>query len=135
MPDNFMPISGGQFRGIVLDKNGQEIEGGTGSLPSQTGHSGEFLTTDGTNASWGIPPGAVSYADNETPSGAIDGSNITFILAHTPTVGSLHLVKNGVEIYATDDYGLSGTTITLLVALQAAFQTNPADKLRATYRY
>lgn len=26
--------------------------GGGGSLPDQTGHAGEFLTTDGTNASW-----------------------------------------------------------------------------------
>lgn len=26
--------------------------GGGGSLPSQTGHAGEFLTTDGTDASW-----------------------------------------------------------------------------------
>lgn len=30
-------------------QNGQSLY----SLPSQTGHSGEFLTTDGTNASWG----------------------------------------------------------------------------------
>ena len=29
--------------------------GGGSSLPSQTGHSGEFLTTDGTDASWGSP--------------------------------------------------------------------------------
>ena len=28
--------------------------GGGGSLPSQTGHSGEFLTTDGTDPSWGV---------------------------------------------------------------------------------
>lgn len=29
--------------------------GGGSSLPSQGGHSGEFLTTDGTDASWGSP--------------------------------------------------------------------------------
>lgn len=28
--------------------------GGGSSLPSQTGHSGEFLTTDGTDPSWGV---------------------------------------------------------------------------------
>lgn len=32
---------------IALDAGG-----GGGSLPSQTGHAGEFLTTDGTDASW-----------------------------------------------------------------------------------
>lgn len=38
------------------------------SLPSQTGQSGKFLTTDGTNASWsGITGGAeITYADNTT---------------------------------------------------------------------
>lgn len=28
--------------------------GGGSSLPTQTGHSGEFLTTDGTDASWAV---------------------------------------------------------------------------------
>ncbi|MEJ2673302.1 MAG: hypothetical protein P8168_14105, partial [Deltaproteobacteria bacterium] len=28
---------------------------GEGNLPSQTGHAGQFLTTDGSSASWGIP--------------------------------------------------------------------------------
>ena len=28
--------------------------GGGSSLPSQTGHAGEFLTTDGTDASWAV---------------------------------------------------------------------------------
>jgi hypothetical protein len=31
----------------------------TGTLPSQTGNSGKFLTTDGTNASWGTVSGAL----------------------------------------------------------------------------
>lgn len=35
---------------------------GGGSLPSQTGNSGKFLTTDGTNASWGT--GGVGVYDN-----------------------------------------------------------------------
>lgn len=28
--------------------------GGGGSLPSQTEHAGEFLTTDGSDASWAV---------------------------------------------------------------------------------
>lgn len=31
------------------------LDAGGSNLPSQTGHSGEFLTTDGTDASWGSP--------------------------------------------------------------------------------
>lgn len=41
------------------------------SLPSQTGHSGEFLTTDGTDASWG----AVSEVPSTT--GATEGDVLT----------------------------------------------------------
>lgn len=32
------------------------------ALPSQTGNSGKFVTTDGTNASWGTPPTAPAGA-------------------------------------------------------------------------
>ena len=32
-----------------------DVDAGGSSLPSQSGHSGEFLTTDGTDASWGSP--------------------------------------------------------------------------------
>lgn len=104
------------------------------SLPSQTGNSGKFLTTDGQRASWATAAGSVTFEDNEIPSGAVDGVNLTYTLAHTPTTGSLHLLKNGVEIYSPDDYSLSGTTITMVTALEAAFESNPADKLRANYR-
>lgn len=43
----------------VIDKINEVIDnldagGGGGSLPSQTGHAGEFLTTDGTDASWAV---------------------------------------------------------------------------------
>src|SRR3990167_2926283 len=40
--------------------------------------------------------GAVSYADAETPSGAINGSNVTFTLANAPSpAASLIVVLNG----------------------------------------
>lgn len=40
---------------LTLDSNLNAVwqAGGSGGLPSQTGNSGKFLTTDGTNASWG----------------------------------------------------------------------------------
>lgn len=36
------------------------------ALPSQTGNAGKFVTTDGTNASWGAPALDVAYADRGT---------------------------------------------------------------------
>lgn len=40
----------------IKKDNGTEsiVEIGGGGLPSQTGNSGKFLTTDGTNASWNV---------------------------------------------------------------------------------
>lgn len=37
--------------------------GGGGSLPDQSGHSGEFLTTDGTSASWATAGGGTDSPD------------------------------------------------------------------------
>jgi hypothetical protein len=36
------------------------------SLPSQTGNAGEFLTTDGTNASWAVVAGSLAQPDEPT---------------------------------------------------------------------
>lgn len=40
------------------------VQPGGSSLPSQTGQSGKFLTTDGTNASWAVIPSEID--DNST---------------------------------------------------------------------
>jgi hypothetical protein len=67
------------------------------------------------------------FVDNETPSGDVNSSNVTFVLAHTPITGSLHLVVDGLAIYATDDYTLATATLTLVSA--------PVTKIKASYRY
>lgn len=68
----------------VIINQGASGGGGGVSLPDQTGNSGKFLTTDGTNASWGTPAGGVSSvasADGSvtvtTVSGAVDLSVAT----------------------------------------------------------
>ena len=58
-------------------------------------------------------------ADNtviETPSGTVNGVNVTFTLSNIPTNGSLDLKINGRQLYLTTDYTLSSATITMLVA-------------------
>jgi hypothetical protein len=52
----------------------------------------------------------------EVPSGDIDDSNVTFTLAHTPATGTLALYLNGQRLKATDDYTLTGATITMVSA-------------------
>lgn len=39
--------------GITIDAGVLNVAGGSGSLPTMTGHAGEFLTNNGTAASWG----------------------------------------------------------------------------------
>ena len=74
---------------------------------------------------------AVSYADAETPTGTINGSNAIFTLANSPSPAtSLILIKNGaVQTAGGVDYTLSGLTITYVTA--------PADGSThiAWYRY
>lgn len=57
-----------------------------------------------------------NFVTRETPSGAINGSNTSFTLANTPTVGTETVYLNGLEQNVTTDYTISGSTITYLVA-------------------
>ena len=76
-------------------------------------------------------PGVGSLSINETPSGVIDGSNVTFTLAHTPTGGQIMLYLNGqyMTVGVGEDYILSGITITMAAPLI------PGDKIRTNYQY
>lgn len=53
---------------------------------------------------------------SETPT----GSGTSFTLAHTPVTGTLRVYRGGARQKLTTDYTLSGTTLTLLVTLDAA---------------
>jgi len=73
---------------------------------------------------------ASNFVDKETPSGTINGSNVTFTLANTPTAGTEHLYLNGIlqRSGSGNDYTISTNTIT--------FTTAPVsgDILLASYR-
>lgn len=57
-----------------------------------------------------------SIVKRETPSGAINGANVSFTLANTPVVGSEEVFLNWVLQTVWDDYTISGSTITYAVA-------------------
>lgn len=71
-----------------------------------------------------------NFVDYETPSGSINGSNVTFTLANTPVAGSEHVYLNGLrqDVGAGNDYTISGATITYLSAPLTG------EKLRVDYR-
>lgn len=79
----------------------------------------------------GTVPTATNIAWCEVPSGAINGTNDTFILAHTPT--GLELYLNGLKqtAGATNDFTLSTATITF----NADCIPQSGDIIEATYRY
>lgn len=76
--------------------------------------------------------GGTYFIYRETPSGSVNGSNATFTLAHTPNpAASLCLFLNGQLLTYTEDYTLSGNTITFVVApdtgsiIRASYTVDP----------
>lgn len=78
-----------------------------------------------------------NIVDNETPSGTIDGTtgsdgNPTFAVAHTPNpVTSVHLTKNGQEMYV----GIAFTFETITITYLAPYIPVTGDEHRVSYRY
>lgn len=68
---------------------------------------------------------------NEIPSGLINGVNVTYTLANLPD-GLIRLYKNGQKLKLTDDYSITGQTITLVSPLVSDGYT---DVLLCDYRY
>lgn len=77
--------------------------------------------------------GSVNFADNETPSGTVDGANKVFTLAHAPSPSSsLNLFWNGQRLVDGSDFTLSGLTITYAAGFAAPVA---GDSYNANYRY
>ena len=95
--------------------NGNNVSGWISfqpELPSQTGHSGEFLTTDGSTLSWApssASPSSATWYTNNT------GTTITIL--DTTNYNFVEIYKNGLLLEYGQDYTISGTTLTLASAL------------------
>ena len=72
---------------------------------------------------------AAAFSQNETPSGAINGVNTSYTLAHVPVI--IWLYYNGIllEPGSGNDFTYSGNAITMLYALPTG------AKLRAYYSF
>lgn len=64
----------------------------------------------------GVTQGFYNIVTDETPSGTIDGMNVTFYLANTPVAGTLSLYLNGVLQDVPDEYSITGNEITFVIA-------------------
>ena len=86
---------------MTIRRGDSIIAGNAGGIPSQTGQSGKFLTTNGTMASWGD---------------TVDYTNITNCITEIPQDIKLELnngtltVKAGSKAYAPNGFEADGTT-------------------------
>jgi hypothetical protein len=99
---------------IIINQGASGGGGGGASLPDQSGNAGKFLTTDGTNASWGTPAGS---GDVVGPSSATDNAVARF----DATTGKL--IQNSV-VTISDTGAVSGVT-SMGVADYIDFDTTP----------
>jgi len=106
----------------------------TGAL--QTALIGANLNTSGyggtlaLNASMSVPT-PINFVDAEVPAGLVDGTNMVFILAKPPVVGSIRIYRNGLRLTAAADFTLSSATVTFT----SGSQPRAGDVLVAAYRY
>lgn len=80
----------------------------------------------------GTAAAATAFADAETPSGVLNGSNATFTLAATPNpASSVQVFRNGVLQRNSIDFSVNGATL-IFAALSIP---QPGDLLQVWYRY
>jgi hypothetical protein len=97
-----------------------------------------FMSTQGIQSDWTVLGPVVASGStgmhlvyNETPSGSINGTNVSFTLAHAPSpVNALKLYLNGYQLVYGVDFTLSGTTITVVNTVPKA-----GDTIIADYKY
>lgn len=121
---NVRPVQGTSF-GI----SASAVIDATGAIDAASGNPSDCLHVDGSSG----PCSSVSitFIDNETPQGTINGSNASFTLANVPNPStSLALFRNGLLQSQGVDYTLSANAVTFLSA--SIPQTN--DILLASYR-
>lgn len=108
--------------------------GPTGALETVQGNLSDCIRVDGSTGPCGSSSGSgggPGFADQETPTGAANGSNTVFTLAQAPSpASSLQVYRNGILQRATVDYTLDGATLTF--GSLSVPQTG--DLLTATYR-
>lgn len=110
--------------GILPTANGGTASS-SGALPSQTGNSGKYLTTDGTNSSWGTVSGGVTSLNGQT--GAITNTDLYAIGSYVigrpanTTVYAVNSTVAGSSLYST---GASVCRSTIWTTIGENFQLN-----------
>lgn len=93
-------------------------------LPTQTGHAGEFLTTDGTNSSWATPAGSGGITIGTTT--ITSGTNTRILYDNAGVVGEYTITGTGTVVamqtspsFTTPSLGVATATTINKVAFTA----------------
>jgi hypothetical protein len=104
----------------------------SGQLSGASGVLSDCVRVDGSSTPCGGGGVLSQFSDSETPSGPVNGANLVFNLAFTPSpAASVELFLNGLRLDQGLDYTVSGPVITFATGLPP--QTG--DILLASYRY
>jgi hypothetical protein len=117
-----------KLNGATLDRSASGMKvADQGIGPTQLGAVAGTGLTGGAGSA--ISVDYTKHVKRETPTGSINGSNVTFTLANTPVSGTEEVFLNGIlqDAGAGNDYTISGGTITMLSAPVSG------DKLRVNY--
>jgi hypothetical protein len=106
-----------------------------GQIDAATGNLGDCMHVDGSaNTCGGGATGGILplFADAETPSGAVNGSNTTFTFFFAPSpIDSLILFRNGVLQKHGTDFAIAGNVVTFF----AGSIPQTGDQVVGSYRY
>lgn len=109
-----LPLANGGTGSNLSDPGADRIgfwDDSAGTFTWLTVGSGLSITDTTISASGG----GVTFVDNEVA----DGSGTSFTIANTPTAGSVHVYARGQRLKLTDQYTISGTTITTALSWSA----------------
>jgi hypothetical protein len=114
-----------QTSGVDFAISSSTITFFTGDIPAAGDLLQAYYRTPGSST---LP----NFADNEVPTGAVNGTNLTFMLAYAPNpIVGLRLYKNGLLLLQHGDYTVNGSTITFV----AANGPQTGDAVVAYYRH
>jgi len=124
------------MRGVGFGIGRTAIINQAGQIDAAAGSLSDCMHVDGSSGPCGSGStgtgGGPTFSDSEVPTGAVNGVNLNFTLANTPSpAASLEIYRNGLLDRQGSDYSLTGNAITFFVA--SAPQTG--DLLLAYYRY
>lgn len=107
-------VSGGGGHSVQIKNDGSIVNTGVQTIDFIG--AGVSVNQVGADVQVTITGDQINFADDETPSGTINGSNKIFTVANIPIAGSLKVFVNGSRMRITEDYTFSGTTITFITA-------------------